>query len=169
MKPLFNTGRWVNRLALASFALAALSPAAQAGLGSRRYKDVPAYDPPPAARHVHYAPQRVVYLERHSDAAPVFAALIGGLVIGSILSQPSAPPVVEPAYYYWDPWCHERFASLALYQSHFYRHHHPRVVRVVSVESGDCVDTYCWHEGGWRSAPRRDHDEDWGHRGDWDD
>ena len=103
MKPLFNTGRWVSRLALVSFALAALSTAAQAGHDGRRYKDVPAYCPPPAARHVHYTPQRVVYLERHSDAAPVLAALIGGLVIGSVLAQASAP---APAYFYWDPWCH---------------------------------------------------------------
>ncbi len=168
MKPLFNTGRWVSRLALVSFALAALSPAAQAGLGSRRYKDVPAYDPPPAARHVHYAPQRVVYLERHSDAAPLFAGLIGGIVLGSILSQSRAPASVEPAYYYWDPWSHERYAALPGYGSRCYYRQHPRVLRVVSVETGQCVDTVRWCDGGWRSVHDSDHDGDWDHDGDRD-
>jgi hypothetical protein len=82
-------------------------------------------------------------------------------VLGSILSQASEPhPVaVAPAYYYYDPWCQERFSSLADYDSHFYRHHHPRVVRVVSVNTGACVDTYHWRHGDWRR----------GYDGDWDD
>jgi hypothetical protein len=158
MKPLIKMRSPVTGLVLAAFAVAALSPAAQAA--HRRYKGEPAYYPPPAARHVQHAPRRVVYVERHSDAAPLFAGLIGGLVIGSILAQ-SGPPAhaVAPAYYYWDPWCHERFASLAIYRSHVHRHYHPRVVRVISVESGDCVDTYHWHGGDWHSE----------HGGDWDD
>lgn len=168
MKRYFEVNHWASRLTLAAFAMAMLSPAAHADHW-RRYKGAPAYDPP-AVRHVHYAPQRVVYLERHSDAAPLFAGLIGGIVLGSILSQSRAPaPAVEPAVYYWDPWCHERFASLALYQSHVCRVHHPKVLRVVAVESGDCLDTYCWHDGGWRSEPRWNDDGDWGHRGDRDD
>ena len=170
MRPLFNMRRWLTRVALAAFAMAALSPAAQAGHGSRRYKGAPAYCPPPPVRHVHYAPQRVVYLERHSDAAPLFAGLIGGLVIGSALAHASdrAP---EPAYYYWDPWCHERFTSLAIYRSHFHRHHHPRVVRVISVQTGACVDAYHWHDGDWRSEPGDgwEHEGSCGRGGDWDD
>ena len=147
--------RWTTRLLLAAIAVTALSPAAHAGHGSRRYKGT--YYCPPPVRHVHHAPRRVVYIERHSDAAPLFAGLIGGLVIGSFLAQASAPPP-PPAVYYWDPYCHERFSSLGIYHSHFYHHQHPRVVRVISAESGDCVNTYRWHDGDWRSV-----------HGDWDD
>jgi hypothetical protein len=168
MKPHFNLRSRVTGLALAAFAIAALSPAAQAGQGSRRYKGEPAYYPPPAARHVQHAP-RVVYVERHSDAAPLLAGLIGGFVIGSVLAQ-SGPPAhaVAPAYYYWDPWCQERFASLAIYRSHVHHHYHPRVVRVISVESGDCVDTVHWSGGDWRSERGWDHHESCGRNGDWD-
>lgn len=175
MKPHFSMRSRVTGLALAAFAMAALSPAAQAAHGSRRYKGEPGYYTPPAARHVHHAP-RVVYIERHSDAAPLFAGLIGGLVIGSVLAQ-AGPPAYAPApacapaatYYYWDPWCHERFASLAIYRSHVHHHYHPRVVRVISVESGDCVDTVHWRDGDWRSEPGWDHDGSCDRGGDWDD
>ena len=168
MKTLFNLRRRVTSLVLAVFAVTALSPAAHAEHRWRRYKGEPSYGRPPV-RHVHYAPRRVVYFERHSDAVPLFAGLIGGLVIGSALAHASAP-AVEPAYYYWDPWCHERFASLAIYRSHFYHHHHPRVVRVISVETGDCMDTYCWHDGDWRSEPGDGWDQDggWDHSEDRD-
>ena len=171
MKPNFEMRRWVSGLVLASFAVAALSPAAEARPG-RRYKGVPEYGPPPAVSHSGYAPRRVVYVERHSDAAPLFAGLIGGLVIGSILAQSNAPAYPSgpayspgpacapaPAYYYYDPWCHERFTSLGFYQSHFYHHHHPRVVRVVSVETGACVDTYGWHDGNWYRERGGDEDD----------
>ena len=116
-------------------------------------------------RHIHYAPRRVVYYERRSDAAPLFAGLIGGLVIGSALAHASAPACEPaPAYYYWDPLCHERFASLAIYRSHLRYHHHPRIVRVISIESGDCVGTYHRQDGDWRSEPGDGWDDD----GDWD-
>src|SRR5213596_539280 len=81
MKRYFEVNHWASRLTLAAFAMAMLSPAAHADHW-RRYKGALDYDPP-AVRHVHYAPQRVVYLERHSDAAPLFAGLIGGIVLGA--------------------------------------------------------------------------------------
>ena len=165
MKPLTNMRSRVTGLALAAFAIAALSPAAQAE--HRRYKGEPADYPPPAARHVQHAP-RVVYVERHSDAAPLLAGLIGGLVIGSVLAQSGPPaPAVEPAYYYWDPYCHERFTSFAIYRAHVHRHYHPRVVRVISMDSGECVDTVHWSGGDWRSE-RGWHDGSCGRGGDWD-
>jgi hypothetical protein len=166
MKPLHNMRSQVTGLALAAFAIVALSPAAQAG--SRRYKGEPAYYPP-AARHAYHAPQRVVYIERHSNAAPLLAGLIGGLVIGSVLAQAGPPaPAVAPAYYYWDPYCHERFTSLAIYRAHVHHHYHPRFVRVISVGSGDCLDTIHWRDGGWTSERGWDRDG-CGRGGDWDD
>ncbi len=154
MKTLFQVRRWVTGLVLASFAVAALSPVALADHRWRRYKGDPGYWHGPVARHVHYAPRRVVYYERRSDAAPLFAGLIGGLVIGSALAHAGAPAYGHaPAYYYWDPYCHERFASLAIYRSHFHYHHHPRIVRVISIETGGCVGAYHWHDGDWYSEP----------------
>ena len=145
MNALHKSNRWVAGLVLATLAVAFLSPAAYAGHG-RRYKRTASYCPPPA-RHVHHAP-RVVYYERSSNAAPLFAGLIGGLVIGAALAHATPPP---PDHYYWDPWCHARFGSVALYHSHVRHHHHPRVLRVISVESGDYLDTWRWNDGGWYS------------------
>jgi hypothetical protein len=90
-------------------------------------------------------------------------------VIGSALANASAP-AYGPAHYYWDPWCHERFTSLGIYRSHFRYHHHPRVVRVISVESGACVDSYAWHDGDWRSERGGGWGDDRGRDqgGDWD-
>ena len=157
MRTLTHTRRWTAGLVLAAIMMSALSPTAEAA--HRRYKGAGYYSPPPACPSP-YAPRHVVYVERHSDAGPLLAGPIGGLVIGSVLAQNSAPaPAVAPAYYYWDPYCHERFASLGLYHSHFYHHYHPRVVRVISVETGACVNSYQWYEGDWHSD----------HHGDWDD
>ena len=156
MKPSLHSRRWVTGAVLAALAVATISPAAEAG--HRRYKGVSGYCPPPVVRHYRHAP-RVHYYQRHSDAAPLFAGLIGGFVLGSALAHAQAPD-----HYYFDPYCHERFASLALYRSHFHHRHHPRVVRVIEVESGDCIDTYWWRDGGWRSAS---YDGDWDDDGDW--
>ena len=147
MSPQINVTRPAVAVALAVFAVAALSPDAHAG--SRRYKRVADYCPPPV-RHVHHAPQRVVYVERRSDAAPLVAGLIGGLIIGSAIAHATSPEY-EPAHYYWDPWCHERFSSLRAYHLHTRHHHHPRVVRVIAIENGDCIDTWRWYDGGWRN------------------
>ncbi len=156
--------RWITGLVLAAMAVATVSPAAQAGHGRwRRYKDVPGYCPAPVVRHVVYSP-RPVYVRRHSDAAPLFAGLIGGLVIGTAIANASRPVAVHTSYSYYDPYCGDSFATLGLYRSHLYRHHHPRVVRVIEVDSGACVDTYRWHDGDWRSWDGGD--DDWG---DWDD
>ena len=170
MKPLIRYRRWTAGLALAAFVLAASSPAAQADHHGRRYKDGPGYYPGPVVRHFHcgYAPRRVVIV-RHSDAAPLFAGLIGGFVLGNAVAHASAPVYApEPSYYYWDPYCHERFASLELYRPRFH-YHHPYVVRVISVESGACVGAYRWCDGGWRPCPYYGDDGRDGDRGeDWD-
>jgi hypothetical protein len=151
----FDTRRWTTGILLAAFATAALSPAAEAA--HRRYKDVGNSCPPPAS-YGHYAPRRVVYVERHSDAAPLFAGLIGGLVLGSVLAQNSAPVhAVAPAYYYWDPYSHVRYEALPVYDSRYCYHEHPRVLRVISVATGDCMGTYHWYRGDWHA---RDWDED---------
>jgi len=142
-------------LLLAAIAITALSPAAEAA--HRRYKDAGYYNPPPASYG--YAPRRVVYIERHSDAAPLFAGLIGGIVLGTVLAQNSAPAhAVVPAYYYWDPYDHVRYEALPACGPRTCDYGRPRVLRVISLETGNCVDTVHWYHGGWHGE--RDWDDD---------
>ena len=37
-------------------------------------------------------------------------------------------------YAYYDPYCHEDFATLEVYRSHLYHHHHPGIVRVIEED-----------------------------------
>lgn len=150
----FDPRKWTTAMLLAAFATTAVSPSAEAA--HRRYKGGDYYSPPPASHG--YAPRRVVYIERHSDAAPLFAGLIGGLVLGSVLAQNSAPaPAMAPAYYYWDPYSQVRYEALPVYDSRYCYHEHPRVLRVISAETGACVGTYHWYHGDWHA---RDWDDD---------
>jgi hypothetical protein len=98
---------------------------------------------------------------RESNVGPVFAGLIGGLILGTAIAHASAPP---PDYYYWDSYCDERFVSLDRYRHHLRYHHHPYVVRVIGARSGACEFSYRWHDGAWH----RWDDDGWRDRG-WDD
>jgi hypothetical protein len=109
---------------------------------------------------------RPYYVREHSGVGPAIGGFIGGLVLGSVLTHandtyyPPPPPtrviyrerVVEPAYRYYDPYCGEEFSSLDAYREHACHVGHPQVARVIDARSGDCVDTYCWKDGGWRSG-----------------
>lgn len=160
MKTLLSSRRWNTALVLAAMAVAVLSPAAQADHGhGRRYQGVPGHGPARVAHQFGHAP-RAVYTERHSSAAPLIAGLIGGFVLGSAVAHSAPPVVVHASYGYYDPYCDEQFSSLDAYRGHLYYHRHPRVVRVIELDNGSCVDSYHWREGGWRS----EHDEE-----DWDD
>jgi hypothetical protein len=158
MNALFKIRNPITGLVLAGIVVASLSPAVSADPG-RRYKGVGGgHGPGPVARRVYVAPRRAVYV-RHSDAAPLIAGLIGGFVLGNVIAHasdpyysypaPACPP--PPSYFYWDPYCQERFGSLESYRSHLYGHPHPGIARMIDRESGDCVRTYRWDEGGWRS------------------
>ena len=153
--------RWIAGLVLAAIAVSIVSPAAQADRGhGRRYKGGSGYYNGPVARRVSYAP-RPVFVERRSNAGPLIAGLIGGLVIGTAIAHASQPVAVQASYdyNYYDPYCEESFATLDIYQAHLRCHHHPRMVRVIEVDDGQCVDTYRWHEGGWSSCRGNDWDE----------
>jgi hypothetical protein len=96
-------------------------------------------------------PVRQVYIQRHSDSVgPALIGFIGGLIVGSAIhSHPvyaSAPP---PECDYYDSYCDERFSSMSAYENHLRYHHHPRVVLVVNVRSGECVGERDWRDGRW--------------------
>ncbi len=101
--------------------------------------------PAPPVRYVRPRPQRVVrYYHRH-DSHEGFAFL-GGLLLGAVISNAAH----ANHYFYADPYCDLRFSSLAAYDAHLRYHHHPAVVHVIEIRSGDWVDSYAWRGDGWR-------------------
>ena len=54
-------------------------------------------------------------------------------------------------FYYYDPYCDETFASLALYRAHMDNCNHPRVIEVISEDESCPTRSYCWNEddGDW--------------------
>jgi len=147
---------------LASTCLLAIAPAAMAGRGAGKYKHR-------ARGDVHS--QRVIV--RDSGAAPLFAGLIGGFLLGTAVSNAHAAPVVrhevryvqEPRHRYYDPYCDEWFASLSVCREHGWNERHPVVVQVYNGRGGDCVRTMRWSNGGWYNTDDRDwrdrDDRDW--------
>jgi hypothetical protein len=126
-------------LLLAVTVMAAVAPAAQADHGrDRRYKIA-------GPAHVtRYQRPGSVYIVRRSGAGPAIAGFLGGLFLGATLAH-AAPA----GFTYYDPYCDERFDSLEGYRAHLYRHHHPRIVRVITLDTGDCVHTYRYQHGQW--------------------
>lgn len=154
MKSMFRLRPAIAALTLAATVTTLVAPLAEASHvrnASPRYKGAPvvrrAYEPTHRAR--------IVYRE-HSDAAPLLIGLIGGFVLGSAIAN--SQPVVHAQYSYWDPYCEVSFSSLDAYRAHFYRHRHPRIVRVINVSNGHCVRDLRWSGNGWGE-----------YHGDWDD
>ena len=151
MKSLFQHRGLAATLMLGVMAATLIAPAAEAGHGrgnSRRWKSGP-----PSGYDVRYsAPAypapRAYYGRQHSDAVPLFAGLVGGLVLGAALSHSQS--AVHANYSYWDPYCEESYSSLESYQSHVRGCHHPRVARVIEISSGDCVRVSAWRDNAWR-------------------
>lgn len=156
MHPRPRIQRWMAGALLAALVTAVLAPAVQADhKKKRRYKYVV---PVRETRGVtHYHSPRSVYVVRRSSAGPVIAGFLGGVFLGATLAN-AAPA----GFTYYDPYCDQRFVSLEVYGTHLHRHHHPGIVRVIEVESGDCLHTYYWKEGKLKEWD----DDDWD---DWDD
>lgn len=142
---------------LASTCLLAIAPVAEAGRGSRKYKTVARA---PWDGHSH----RVVV--RESSAAPLFAGLIGGFLLGTAVSNAHAAPVVthevryvhEPRHRYYDPYCDEWYGSLSACREHSWNDRHPAVVQVFNGRGGQCVRTVRWSNGYWYDTDDRDWD-----------
>jgi hypothetical protein len=166
MSHLARWSRGIPILLTLAFALVTLAPAAGADPGhgrgnawGRRYKGVDSWSN--NCGYGYGGPRRVIVRER-SSAGPAIAGFIGGLVVGSVLNNAHGGycdrPVYRervvyrdtyaPSYCYYDAYCHESFPSLDLYYRHAY-HRHPLVAREIDVRSGECVDTFCYHDGRW--------------------
>lgn len=146
--------RALATLLLVAVASASLAPAALADRGHGRHRDHRK-----VVRVVHHRGPWIV--ERHSDAG-AFVGFLGGLVVGSILSNASTPPPPPPPVYeYEDRFCHRSFGSLEAYERHLAYHRHPREVEVVEVHSGRHVDALEWRDGGWCSRYERPRYEEW--------
>jgi uncharacterized protein YgiB involved in biofilm formation len=158
---------WITGFLLATFAIGAIAPAAEARQGSRRFGGSECR----VVRYRGYAPTAhvgVQYRSSHSsDFVPVLAGFIGGLVVGNAISKSSHSHDdgyyrsddyrdSGPDYDYYDPYCDESFASLSAYKSHAC-HRHPVIVRVINVETGRCAHVYRYQNDRWV-----DYDEDWG-------
>jgi hypothetical protein len=142
--------KWAAGLLFATLAVAVAAPAAEARHGGwRRYKDCDTR----VVRRV-CQPARVIEVRSSSCGLPALAGFIGGFALGTAFS--SAPEPSYHHYYYYDPYCDERFASLEIYRTHLRDCRHPRIVRVIDVDTGDCVHTYRYRHGGWVDC-----DEDW--------
>ena len=151
MNPSTRCMRWMTGVLLLAFVTATVVPVAEAGnRRDRRYKGRDASCETRVVTRYHSPGS--VYVVRRSNAGPAIAGFLGGLFLGATLAH-AAPN----GFVYHDPYCDESFVSLEIYRSHLRHHHHPRVVRVLERDSGHCVNTWHYRDGGW-------HDRD-----DWDD
>jgi hypothetical protein len=151
-----STGnRALTVLLLVAFASASLAPVAVAG-GRTRYKR-----PRPARHGVVRVVHRGPYIHYHRSEPGALAGFIGGLVVGTVLSNalPPAPP--PPVYEYYDPYCHRNFVTVEAYDEHLFTHRHPRSAEVIEVHSGRCVDTMVWRDGRWCSRDDHPAYEEW--------
>ena len=179
MKLNTQSHRMIAGLLLVTLATSAFAPSAFAGQGGggQKYRRG-GYG---YARGGGYSPQ-VVVERRSSSAGPAIAGFIGGLAVGTILSNRndcdrqgyddrgydrgygrgvSYRATVEvgdrcagSAYYYEDPWNGDRYNSLGAFRSAC-RQHWP-IARVIDARTGECVQTVCWHDGGWHDYDASD-------------
>lgn len=180
---LVRTG--VAAFTLAILSLTTVAPAVEAGGRGKGRRWKGEYSSCEAPRHYsRHARSRVVH-RRSSDAGPLLAGLIGGIAIGAAISNRDG--YTKERYYgrdydydrdcdreysrgykrgyrhgsryaYYDTHCDRRFASLDACGSHMRSCDGPKVVQVVNVESGRCVDHARYASGRW---------QEWD--GEWDD
>ena len=145
MNPFIRYRRSLAALVLTMITAATFAPAAHADHGKyRRYRG-PYYSQPV---------QRVVYTRPvyvHQSGAPVLAGLVGGLILGAAIANAAPAPCPPPhVYAYVDPYCGSRWATFDDCAAHLSYHPGPQLVQLVDVSTGACVNTWCWHQGGWQ-------------------
>jgi hypothetical protein len=154
MNPSTRHTRWTAGLLLAAVVMTTVAPAARADRGrGPRYKNG---GPVCATRVVtRYQSPGSVYIVRRSSAGPAIAGFLGGLFLGATLAH-AAPA----GFSYYDSYCDERFVSLEIYRAHLRHHRHPRIVRVIALDTGDCVRSYRYQHGRWDDWDDEDWDQD---------
>ena len=149
-----NTRRMAAVL-LAAIVVAGIAPAAHADHHVRYKDDGRRWEHRGEGGRYYYRSPGATYTVRRSSAGPAIAGFLGGLFLGATLAH-AAPD----GYTYYDPYCHESFATLEVYRTHLYHYHHPRVVRVIEVDSGNYVRSYHYQHGRWDDVDDNDWDED---------
>ena len=172
----------------ASLAIGSLAPAAFADHG--RGGPAPGY-----VQRAGY-PTRYSVEHQSSSIVPAVAGFLGGLAVGTILSNHSDGVAVQAgysnrgygygggygyarggygggdncatgAYYYVDPWNGDRYADLTDYRTRCTGHW--PIAQVIDVRSNSYVQTVCWHDGRWQNYDTSDPPwrHDNGNRGGW--
>lgn len=140
---------------LASMAMLTIAPLAEAGNKRHRhsrYKGVSCE----SSHRVHRSQWRVVH-DRHSHAAPVIAGVLGGIILGTAISNARTEPVIvrervvvrEHPQRYFDPYCETWYDDLDECRYSMRDHRHPMVVQLIDTRRDQCVETYRWHRGDW--------------------
>ena len=143
MKPSCMTKRVMAGLLAVTLAAVSITPPADArgrgrGHGDRRGGN--------EWRQSHGRPSGHGYrsgYRRSSSLGPALGGFIGGMAVGSMIGRRSG------SYYYQDPYCDRRYSSLGSFQSGTMNCDHPMVTRVISAQSGGCMNTYGYDDGGW--------------------
>jgi Ni/Co efflux regulator RcnB len=144
----------ITGVILAALIATTMAPAAEAGRRKNKERSKHVYSqrdsrPHRGVRYVqpkrHRASNHYYYRHRGDHSGLAF---LGGLVLGAVITNSAHAD--HHSYYYADPYCDVRFSSLDAYHGHLRYNHHPRIVHVVDVRSGDWVDSYTWHRSGWR-------------------
>jgi hypothetical protein len=154
----------VTGLVLAGILATTLAPAAEADRRSHRDRNH-GHDRVVRYKRSHHGHGHgSTYVVRRSNAGPVIAGFLGGLFLGATLAN-AAPA----GYDYYDPYCHERFASLDRYHWHLRRHRHPKVIRVVEVRrTTRYVERDANRDYGDDRYDRDDGDGTWSDDRDWE-
>lgn len=153
--------RAVAILMLGVLATSMVAPVAEAGNGrghDRRYKRGPVVREVRYSSPFHAGPG-ATYVRRQSNAGPVLAGILGGIVLGAAISN--AQPAAQFGYSYWDPYCEDSYVSLSSYGSHIRRRDHPTVVRVIETRSGNYVRDLSWRDNAWREYQGDWRSNDW--------
>jgi len=158
---------WLTGVGLAALVAVTTAPLAEAGRDhGRKFK----HRGGKVVRHVHESP-RVVrhYHSGGSGAGPAIAGFVGGLILGTVLSE-HAEARVAVRYTYWDPYCGRPYPSMDAYHAHCRVHSHGYRVRTVEIPAGYDWDDYdCdrygrsyWRRGGHFRADVRAFERDRG-------